>query len=268
MKSRCQRLALCAASIGIVLAAPAAAAPVASKPMEVVTRAQVEATRPQSVSRTGEAPDFGIADYSVVNIGAYEFVGAHSSGDQLADDGNGYRFLNATTSGGFLSAPVRLPSGVSIDGLTLSYCAGATGSLAVTLYDAGAFGATISPIVTVLSGGNGACHVTTFSSSYQYSQNENHPLYLVMAWGASPLDGTMKFNNVGIRYHRLVSPAPGSPTFTDVPTDHPFFQYVEALAAAGITGGCGNGNFCPDAPLTRGQMAVFLSKALGLHWPH
>jgi hypothetical protein len=52
-----------------------------------------------------------------------------------------------------------------------------------------------------------------------------------------------------------------------VPTNHPFFQFVEALAASGITAGCGNGNFCPDAPLTRGQMAVFLSKALGLHWP-
>lgn len=25
-------------------------------------------------------------------------------------------------------------------------------------------------------------------------------------------------------------------------------------------------NVCPDAPLTRGQMAAFLGKALGLHW--
>ena len=32
--------------------------------------------------------------------------------------------------------------------------------------------------------------------------------------------------------------------------------------------GCGSGNFCPDSPLTRRQMAVFLSKALGLHWPN
>ena len=55
-------------------------------------------------------------------------------------------------------------------------------------------------------------------------------------------------------------------TFADVDTAHPFFQFVEALAASGITGGCGDGNFCPDAPLTRGQMAVFLSTALGLHF--
>ena len=29
----------------------------------------------------------------------------------------------------------------------------------------------------------------------------------------------------------------------------------------GITAGCGGGNFCPAAPVTRAQMAVFLLKA-------
>ena len=75
------------------------------------------------------------------------------------------------------------------------------------------------------------------------------------------------FGWVEIWWRRVVSPAPGSPTFNDVPIDHAFFQYIEALADSGITGGCGNGNYCPDNPLTRGQMAVFLAKALGLHWP-
>jgi S-layer homology domain len=51
-----------------------------------------------------------------------------------------------------------------------------------------------------------------------------------------------------------------------VPTGHPQFQFIEALAASGITAGCGSGNYCPNANLTRGQMAVFLAKALGLHW--
>ena len=69
-----------------------------------------------------------------------------------------------------------------------------------------------------------------------------------------------------VGYKLQVSPPPGTATFTDVPTTHLFYQYVEALAAAGITSGCGGGNFCPDAAVTRGQMAVFLSKALGLHW--
>jgi hypothetical protein len=41
---------------------------------------------------------------------------------------------------------------------------------------------------------------------------------------------------------------------------------VEAIWASGLTGGCGGGNFCPNNPVTRGQMAVFLAKALGLSW--
>ena len=59
---------------------------------------------------------------------------------------------------------------------------------------------------------------------------------------------------------------PSAATFNDVPLTHPLNKFVEALYAAGITAGCSNGNFCPDAPVTRGQMAVFLSAALGLHW--
>lgn len=81
---------------------------------------------------------------------------------------------------------------------------------------------------------------------------------------ASP---NLKLRGVRIFWNRQVSPAPATATFADVPTSHPFFQHVEALAASGITGGCGAGNFCPGSYVTRGQMAVFLSKALGLHWP-
>jgi cytochrome c peroxidase len=40
-------------------------------------------------------------------------------------------------------------------------------------------------------------------------------------------------------------------------------NFIEELAAAGITAGCGPGNFCPDVPLTRAQMAVFIESALG-----
>ena len=82
-------------------------------------------------------------------------------------------------------------------------------------------------------------------------------------------DGTneLRFRGCRITWSRQVSPAPATARFTDVPTTHPMFRFVEALAAAGITGGCTASTFCPDAPLTRGQMAVFLSVALGLHFP-
>jgi hypothetical protein len=67
-------------------------------------------------------------------------------------------------------------------------------------------------------------------------------------------------------WRRQVSPPPGSATFSDVPTNHVFFRFVEALVRAGITSGCAANQYCPGQPVTRGEMAAFLSIALGLHW--
>jgi hypothetical protein len=50
-------------------------------------------------------------------------------------------------------------------------------------------------------------------------------------------------------------------TFADVPPTHPFYSFIEKVAALQITGGCGGGNYCPDSVVTRGQMAVFLLRA-------
>jgi len=51
--------------------------------------------------------------------------------------------------------------------------------------------------------------------------------------------------------------------FGDVPVGHPFCGFIERLAVNGITGGCKASDFCPDAPVTRGQMAAFIEAALG-----
>jgi hypothetical protein len=51
--------------------------------------------------------------------------------------------------------------------------------------------------------------------------------------------------------------------FADVPASNPFCGFIERMADDGITGGCEPGVFCPDAPITRGQMAVFVEAALG-----
>ncbi len=49
--------------------------------------------------------------------------------------------------------------------------------------------------------------------------------------------------------------------FPDVPCPSTFANWIEDLAAQGITGGCGGGNYCPQNPVRRDQMAVFLLKA-------
>lgn len=91
--------------------------------------------------------------------------------------------------------------------------------------------------------------------------------YSLLAETLGATDGSVAIGGMIVGYILQVSPAPAIATFTDVPLGHPQRQFVEALVAAGITAGCGGGNYCPAANLTRGQMAVSLSKALGLQFP-
>jgi RHS repeat-associated protein len=48
--------------------------------------------------------------------------------------------------------------------------------------------------------------------------------------------------------------------FTDVPCPSTYANWIERLAAEGITAGCGGGRFCPTQSVTELEMAVFLSK--------
>lgn len=50
--------------------------------------------------------------------------------------------------------------------------------------------------------------------------------------------------------------------FDDVPPADPFWSYIATLVKNGITAGCGGGDYCPTAPVTRAQMAVFLLRSL------
>jgi hypothetical protein len=59
------------------------------------------------------------------------------------------------------------------------------------------------------------------------------------------------------------SPATGA-RFGDVPQEDVFAPWIEELADAGITSGCGGSNYCPNDAVTRAQMAVFLVRAFGL----
>ena len=55
--------------------------------------------------------------------------------------------------------------------------------------------------------------------------------------------------------------APSAASFDDVPTSYWAAAWIEKLVEDGITSGCGNGNYCPEAAVTRAQMAVFLLRA-------
>ncbi len=61
-----------------------------------------------------------------------------------------------------------------------------------------------------------------------------------------------------------VPPAPTGTVFADVPVDHWAAGYIEALAQAGITLGCAEGLYCPASPVTRAEMAAFLTRTFDL----
>lgn len=51
------------------------------------------------------------------------------------------------------------------------------------------------------------------------------------------------------------------PIFADVPAEHWAASFIERLSNAGVTGGCGSGNFCPNKQISRAEMAVLLLTA-------
>jgi hypothetical protein len=59
------------------------------------------------------------------------------------------------------------------------------------------------------------------------------------------------------------TPPPATGTvFADVPAGNPYARWIEALANAGIAGGCSPGYYCPNDAVNRAQMAVFLLRTL------
>ncbi|WP_172649507.1 S-layer homology domain-containing protein [Thiolapillus brandeum] len=58
------------------------------------------------------------------------------------------------------------------------------------------------------------------------------------------------------------NPAYAWPTYQDVYSFHWAYNDVQALTSAGISSGCDATHFCPDEPVTRAQMAMFLEKSI------
>jgi hypothetical protein len=170
-------------------------------------------------------------------------------------------------------APVELPTGVVVTFIDLYYddTDASSDVDAALLLDSG-YSSSVSTLLQSVASNGSAGKGYVFSSPFSHTVN-NEPgsgggQYMVRVLFNPSSPGSQGFKGVDLWYYRQVSPAPATATFNDVPTNHPFFQFIEAIAAAGITAGCGGGNFCPDQPITRKQEAAFIAKALGLYWQY
>ena len=71
------------------------------------------------------------------------------------------------------------------------------------------------------------------------------------------------------KYGNAYTPPSATGIFADVPTTHWAADWIEALYNEGITSGCSADPllYCPEASVTRSQMAVFLGRSLNLQMP-
>ncbi|MGI9641698.1 MAG: right-handed parallel beta-helix repeat-containing protein [Acidimicrobiia bacterium] len=123
-----------------------------------------------------------------------------------------------------------------------------------------------------LNGGN----YVVFSRQGQYGTPsnvtfKNNRIGSNFKFGVLSYDGSITWqNNVWDATGKSVGTGSSSPsvpagTFRDT-SNSVFFNDIEWLVDQGLTKGCNSAGdkFCPDASLTRGQMAAFLVRALGL----
>lgn len=210
------------------------------------------------------APEYGVDSQSVSVLDAWDMDMLFSDQIPAHDPQDFYRYL--TNGSGFI-ASMKVPHGALLSSVEIEGCdSSATGLIYVALERR--MSTTVDTIAFVTSGIIETPGCSRFSGAippvYQTIDNNTYRYVVLVSTTAA---ASTTFGAVRFYYQLQVSQAPVLATFNDVPTSDPAFQFIEALAASGITAGCGGGSYCPDSPLTRRQMAVFLSKALGLHWP-
>jgi hypothetical protein len=214
------------------------------------------------------APNYGPQDLIYVRVNGTQMFPFQSSDGYFSVPGSIERYPAGGVDA-LEAIPGPIPSGAIIDYFELDYCdTNAGADVSATLLDCGPQGASCSTVVSnISSSGSGGCSTVSASGIGYTLTNAASTFDIEMIFGA--VDGSITVGSTIVGYHLQVSPAPVSPTFADVAPDNLYYQFIEALAASGVTAGCdGVPDFCPDRNITRAEMAVFLAKALGLHFPN
>jgi S-layer homology domain len=221
-------------------------------------------------AQSSEARTFGPTSEVSYTVPAFSFSEFELTNDNTSqaynsDINTGARFCTLINCR--LLAPVQLPAGALVTRIEVDGCdTNPAFNFSVVLRRSQAHGGATTALTSADSAGVPGCvFVTGNLATPETIDNRNNTYFLDYIDGGTN-DASLRFTAVRIFYTLQVSPAPATATFCDVLTSHPFFQFIEALVRSGITVGCDGSNYRPDDPLTRGQMAVFLSKALGLHF--
>ena len=225
--------------------------------------ARAQASRPADV-RTYGPP------LSMVVVDALAFVASDAA--QFALFQPEFAQARSCTGTCLIHAPLSLPEGALVTSIQLEACdSTSTGRVIAALERAQSPQAANFVLTTAETDPDNSllpgCGFFSGVVNPPHTIDNAHNRYRVTV-GLSGGTSNTRFQAVRVFYQLQVSPPPGVATFADVPTDHPFFPFIEALVAAGITSGCSVAPplYCPDSHLTRGQAAVFFGRALGLQF--
>jgi hypothetical protein len=220
------------------------------------------------------AGPFGTATVGYSPISGAELVPFGSDAGFRYTDGRGRYCLTPSPWAGLVSQFTDMPHGARLEDVRVWFWDTSDDDLRVHVRrvchpDAAAGLPTTTILGTIESAfapGHGTAVIGPLAEDVDHQSCVYEALAVLGVDSGCPGNDSLAISKIRAQWRRQISPAPATATFGDVPTSHPFFQHIEALAASEITGGCDAENFCPNAPVTRGQMAVFLAKALGLHW--
>ena len=264
------------------LLAPVCRADTSAKQGYPIARTSTITEAEQRASTTTLGPrEFGTLPWNIMQIPAAAFTPEFTLGADFSwQSGEYFGPTDGTTApnSSWLWAPLILPTGIKVGFMNLYYKdTNAGADVTAELYklygeDINGLGPATTQLIAVNSSGSSgygyaigqATNPFTINNNSRWDPNGEGGKYVIEVDFQATTG--LSFSGVDIYWQRQISPAPLTATFTDVPTTHTFFQYVEALMAAGITTGTTPTTFCPDAVVTRGQMAAFLARALGLHW--
>jgi hypothetical protein len=216
---------------------------------------------------------YGTTATSYVSVGSWQFAPINS--DVTYDDlGAGAARASRFATGGLaaFAAPLDLPNGALLVSVEFDLCdANASNNhveAALEFCDLlGDNCVVVGTLMGSVSNPTTPCARYTQDLSGLSTTIDNLTGRLLLLARTHSFDETNSISGALVGYKLQVSPAPEEATFGDVPKTHLYFRAIEALAASGITSGCGSGNFCPEQPVTRGEIAKFLANALGLQHP-
>ena len=210
------------------------------------------------VSATATDPEGNTSEFSQrLPFSVFPVSGDPAGGTAVTIQGTDFASGATVTIGGVAATNVNVGSGTQITAQTPALPPGTVNDLTVTNTDAttGTLPkAFVSNFLDVPSFSVFHVYVTTLVRN-AITAGIGNGLY---GYDQPTLRQQMAVFLLKAKYGVCYVPPACQGVFPDVPCPSTFAAWIEDLADQGITGGCGNGNYCPQNPVRRDQMAAFL----------